>query len=387
MAGKVKISIPKVLKALTTLVMATTCIIAIISSARIENNQPVSGKIVTIKSDKRYNFLEEKQVLKEAIYDRNIDIDNVFIANLDVNEMEKTLKNDPWIGEAQVYIDNKKKLHLDVTQRKPIVRIFDVAGNSYYMDKTLATMPLSEKFHYYTNVVVNVPVIGNDTPGLIVKTSIARLVNTLLADSFWAAQVSHINYEQGNNFSINTVFGKQVIVLGDTGRLEEKLANVRMFYNKVMNRIGWDKYDTIDVRFKEQVVASPKIIIPSIEAKAKKEEENSFVLALEKTRLLEDSLEAARAAKADNHVKKIADKLAESRDKREAEKRKKEQEEEHKQARGHDQPRGHETPKIHIGPTAGSAPKGHETPKSHEKPKDGGTKQNQTSAPKKENKK
>ena len=55
------------------------------------------------------------------------------------------------------------------------------------------------------------------------------------------------------------VLGDQKILFGDTSRMKDKLNNLFVFYNNVLNRIGWDKYETLDVRFKGQVVASPSL--------------------------------------------------------------------------------------------------------------------------------
>ena len=52
-----------------------------------------------------------------------------------------------------------------VTQRIPVVRIFQRNTASYYMDTTLSIMPLSGSNIYYTSVVTNVPEIKNDSAG------------------------------------------------------------------------------------------------------------------------------------------------------------------------------------------------------------------------------
>ena len=55
------------------------------------------------------------------------------------------------------------------------------------------------------------------------------------------------------------VLGQQRIIFGDTSRIKEKFSNLYSFYTNVLNRVGWDKYETLDVRFKGQVVAAPSL--------------------------------------------------------------------------------------------------------------------------------
>ena len=41
--------------------------------------------------------------------------------------------------------------------------------------------------------------------------------------------------------------------------LRDKLDNLFAFYEQVQNRVGWNRYTTLDLRYKGQVVASPKL--------------------------------------------------------------------------------------------------------------------------------
>jgi cell division protein FtsQ len=55
------------------------------------------------------------------------------------------------------------------------------------------------------------------------------------------------------------VLGRQRIIIGDTARLDEKLQNLLAFYKQVQNKVGWDQYRSIDLRYAGQVVASPAL--------------------------------------------------------------------------------------------------------------------------------
>ena len=55
------------------------------------------------------------------------------------------------------------------------------------------------------------------------------------------------------------VIGDQRIIVGNVEGLKQKLNNLFVFYKNVLNRIGWDRYQVLDVRFDGQVVASPSL--------------------------------------------------------------------------------------------------------------------------------
>jgi cell division protein FtsQ len=78
-------------------------------------------------------------------------------------------------------------------------------------------------------------------------------------DSFWHAQVTQIEVQPDQTFVLIPLFGDQRILIGDTANVQEKLKHLFAFYKNVSGKIGWDKYETLDVRYKNQVVASPSI--------------------------------------------------------------------------------------------------------------------------------
>ena len=259
MAGQYKISIRKVLQVFFTLVISTCCVIAMISASAVESDKKLSSIEVHIISGKKYHFVEEKQILDEAIRNRQIDIMHIPLSQLDIKTMERVLEHDPWIAHAQLYVDNNRVLKMIVTQRMPIARLFEQDGNSCYMDNTLSTMPLAPNFNFYTTVVTNVPPLNNDSASWVVKKQIATMVHTIQADTFWNVQISQVIFNPGNTFELLPVFGDQTILFGDTTRSKEKFNNLFAFYRKVLNRIGWDKYQKLDLRFKGQVIASPPL--------------------------------------------------------------------------------------------------------------------------------
>ncbi len=259
MEEKRKISVRKVLQVLLTVVVSVGCLIAIVSASRIEDAKKLSGVAVHIKNDKKYHFIEEKEIMDLSVNNRDIDVMNTPISQLDVRGMEQVITSDPWVAGAQVYIDNDKVLHMYVTQRVPIARIFQQDSKSYYMDGSLSMMPLSENYVYYTTVVTNVPEINNDSAGWAVRKQISHLVNAIQSDTFWSVQISQVIADTAGTFVLMPVLGDQKILLGDTSRVKDKLDDLFAFYKNVLNRIGWDKYETLDLRFKGQVVASPSI--------------------------------------------------------------------------------------------------------------------------------
>jgi cell division protein FtsQ len=259
MEQKRKISIRKILQVLLTLLVTGGCIVALLSASRIEDNKHLAGMEVHISNGSKYHFLDDKQVMDMVVNNRHLDINHIPLNKLDIRTMENIVASNPWVANAEAFIDNKHVLQLYVTQRVPVVRVFEKEGGSYYLDAMLSEMPLSDNYVHYTAVVTNVPELKDDSTGRSFKTQIVTLVKFIERDTFWNAQVSQIIMDSNSIFEFVPVMGSQRVIIGDTSRLKDKFENLMIFYKKVMNRIGWDKYEVLDLRYKGQVVASPSL--------------------------------------------------------------------------------------------------------------------------------
>ncbi len=259
MSQKRKISIRKVLQTLLTIIVAGGCAVAMISADRLQSNKKVAGVRVHIRNSDKVHFLDEAQVMSLLFNDRHINPEDLTLAHLDIHKMESIARTNPWVSDAQVYVDNERRMQIYITQRVPVVRLFEETGNSYYLDTALRSMPLSTTYVHYTPVVTGAPQLRDDSLGTTQKGTILCLVNYITRHPFWNAQIAQIVVAGNNQFELIPVLGNQRILLGDTVDLEHKLSNLFSFYQQVCNKVGWDKYKTIDLRYTGQVVASPAL--------------------------------------------------------------------------------------------------------------------------------
>ena len=259
MALKRKISIRKILQVFLTLVVTSCCIVAIVSASKIEDDKMVKNVEIHFKNDKKYHFIQEQEIIDLAVNNEHVDVMHTPVSKLDIHRMEQLIKADPWVAFAQVYIDNERVLHMYVTQRIPVARIFQKNSKSFYLDTTLSIMPLSATNIYYTTVVTNVPELKNDSAHWALRKNIVSLVRHIQADSFWNTQVSQVIADSTGMFELVPILGDHRILFGEATDMKEKFHNLFAFYKNVLNRIGWDKYQVLDIRFQGQVVASPSL--------------------------------------------------------------------------------------------------------------------------------
>ena len=258
MTVKRKISIRKIIQALLTMVLAGVCITAILSATKLHKTRTLSDVEINIKNDK-YGFVTKQDIRQTLIDKEGISENETLVSKLDVRKMEEELAKNPWVNNVEVYVDNKSKLHALITQRIPVVRIFEKNGNSYYLDKNNDSLALSTKYNYYTMVVTNVPRLSDDSVSTALKKKIVTLTDFIRKDRFWNAQISQVIVMDDKRFEIVPVLGEHRIIIGDTKNLQQKFDNLLSFYKKVLNNIGWDRYELLDLSYQGQLVASPAI--------------------------------------------------------------------------------------------------------------------------------
>lgn len=257
MTQKRKISARKILQAIATLLLICGCATAVLSTTKIQANRAIAEVDVTVvNSDCR--FVDKKEIKKQLLANE-LELRVTKLKDLNIHRIEDTLSKNPWVAIAEVYVNNARDVKVAIVQRVPVVRLFNTDGQSYYLDSTAHTIPTSPSYVHYATTVINVPVFDNDTQALKLYKDIVKLSSYIEKDSFWNAQVSHVTVNDKREFELTPVLGKHIIKLGNVESLDEKFGNLLLFYTKVLNRVGWDKYDVLDVRYKGQLVGSPSV--------------------------------------------------------------------------------------------------------------------------------
>lgn len=256
---KRKVSIRKIMQTLVTFILVGLGVFALQSANRLEKNKPLSGLNIVIKNEQAAGFINPDYVQELIFGGRKPELEGLKLDRLNLNQMEKKLQSNPWISKAEVYADNEHKLFVQIWQRVPALRVFNSNGSSYYLDAEMKELPLSEHYHPMLPIVTNVPVQVSDSAESNLRAAMFKVVQTLQLHPFWKAQISQIAVAGKNEFELVPIIGEQRILLGDTTDLNEKLDHLLAFYQQVQNHIGWDKYTTIDLRFKDQIVAAPAL--------------------------------------------------------------------------------------------------------------------------------
>ena len=185
------------------------------------------------------------------------DINPVHVENM-VNEID-------FIENAQVYTTLTGKMNIHIIQRKPILRIINTANESFYVGQTGVVMPVNPGFssrvpvangnikHRYADTL-NLKSLNEES--LLKKLYL--LASYINKNDFLKAQIEQIYVTKNYEFELVPKVGRQLIIFGDINNMEKKFDKLMVFYKQGMNKAGWDKYKTINLKFENQVVCSKK---------------------------------------------------------------------------------------------------------------------------------
>jgi cell division protein FtsQ len=210
------------------------------------------------REDENY-FINKQDVLK-ILFSPGDSLIGTPIHRIPVSLLERLLKLNKYVDDADVFIDIKGKLQVNIVQRKPMLRIMNEVQQSYYIDEKGGKMPLSSL--YSANVLIANGSITeqyngiNDSISTALIRSLFYLSNVIRADKFWNAQIEQIYIEPNQDIVLIPRLGDHKIIFGDTSNANEKFENLLVFYQKALPKVGWQTYHTINVKFKGQLVCS-----------------------------------------------------------------------------------------------------------------------------------
>jgi cell division protein FtsQ len=263
----------KILKISSWVLVLSVCIL-LWSFSNIEQSKVTCKQaIVSVDINDENFFLNSKDII-QAIHNSGDSIIGQTMDELNVNNYENLINQIPEVENSEVYKTLHGEIYVNVKQRKPIARIINYKNDGFYIDDKGKLMPLSENFtarvlvvtgnfhHSYAgNNYRNLKKDMADSTELDMEKdllySIFRLANFINKNEFWKAQVEQINIEN-NNFQIIPKAGDHIIVFGDANNIEKKFKKLFNLYQQGLPKVGWNKYESLDLRYEGQIIAKRK---------------------------------------------------------------------------------------------------------------------------------
>lgn len=235
-------------------------IISAIESQKSSTSKEVLINIAPLKNGN--SLITTKDILLTIERSFGYNLEGMPIVGLNVERIERVLEADAFILEATVYLDSQNRVHIDVLQREPLLRIIDKNGFNYYLDEAGVKIDLSKHFSARVLTVTgNIPPYSNDFLTRRKKNTlndIFLLAKAILKDEFLTAQIEQIYVNSLGEIILIPMIGNHKILLGTCEDIAEKLERLKIFYKDGIPYEGWHKYASVSLKYKNQVVCKKR---------------------------------------------------------------------------------------------------------------------------------
>ena len=93
-----------------------------------------------------------------------------------------------------------------------------------------------------------------DTP----LNNVFQINNLIAKNELLKSQIGQVYVNSIGEYDLIPILGNHIIKLGKTVNVEEKMENLTSYYKKNLVTEDWDKYRTINLKYKDQIVCTKK---------------------------------------------------------------------------------------------------------------------------------
>lgn len=209
----------------------------------------VTGIDINIIDSLNTHFISDSEI-KNLILKNHPDIIGKYTTSINKEKLEQIINKIPSVKNTEVFTSLRGNLHVEIEQRKPIVRL--LKGKGFYIDEEGRRMPLSSN---YTSRVL---VVSGHIKDKTIETDLMPLVNFITKDEFWSSQINQIYVDSNNEYILIPRVGGQKIEMGKIDNFERKFDKLYALYKDGFSTVGWNKYKKINLKYENQIVCTKR---------------------------------------------------------------------------------------------------------------------------------
>lgn len=211
---------------------------AVCSSFYVDIDSEENASLIT--SEEVYDYLKRQDMLPIGKP----------VGEIDLVAIERCVSHISLLDDIDCYYSSNGDVYLKAVQRRPFMRIFASNGDNYYVDNKGERIEVDTMYNDYLPLVMGH--IDENYPA----TELIPFISYIGNHPLWCVQVDQIKVTPEHEIILYPRLGNHVIELGALADYKAKLDNVEALYEQVLPQVGWAAYDTITVKYKDQVVCT-----------------------------------------------------------------------------------------------------------------------------------
>lgn len=238
--------------------LVTICLVLIGFIGFVEKQSQLKtyqGLEIDLKAVSGVYFVEDKEIeeiVKSAFPELKAGLP---ISEVPLTALEFRLSGHPFIKSVETFIGQKGILKVTINQHEPIARIARPMAADGYITTEGLIIPTSPS--YTSRVLILEGAFAEqlmDQGSVNAMPELMPLIEFVTKHEFWSAQVSELEINEKDDIRLHQQVGKQVIEFGDALDFESKFRRIDVLYKEILPRKGWNAYERISVKFKNQIV-------------------------------------------------------------------------------------------------------------------------------------
>lgn len=214
------------------------------------DNRDINEINIQIDNSDRIQFITKDMVKQIVGQSSHNGIQANKIKDINTIKTEESLNANPFILKNNVYIDLNGEINIHVVQKQPIARI-KTNKDEFYLDNYGNSFPLSKNFSLPC-LLVNGEIHEDEYEG------IANLVQVICKDNLLKNHIVGIEKVKKDLYNLILNVSDCYIEYGKIENNKQKLTNLKEFYTKYLDYVGFSTYKKISLMYDNQIVATKR---------------------------------------------------------------------------------------------------------------------------------
>jgi cell division protein FtsQ len=246
----------KKLNILTVIILLFLFVFCVSFAETHSRMETCKGVKINIIHDNSNAFITENDVLDIINGVEDGPMANRKIHAIGFFNAEEAINHNQFVENAEVYPDLNGWVYIDLYQRIPVLRVLSNNNKTYYIDRNGKRMPNSYK--YTTKILVASGFIENSNPLLGVDKQLYDMALYINKDVFLSALIGQIYVKKDTEMLLVPNIGDFMIDFGNASNLENKFMKLKVLYMKILPFEGWNKYNNVILKYKNQIIVNKK---------------------------------------------------------------------------------------------------------------------------------
>lgn len=186
--------------------------------------------------------------------------------SIDLTRIEDIIDGRSAVLKSQAYFTNDGIMHINVSQRKPVVR-FQKSDGGFYADAEGYIFPLQRSYASHVHVIDgNIPLAANSGyKGAIENPEerewferMMKVVNHIEKSRTWKDKIVQISIDERGDIILIPREGNERFIFGQAEQIDEKFSKMEKYYTHIVPAKGADHYKIVNLKYKGQIICKEK---------------------------------------------------------------------------------------------------------------------------------